>query len=149
MKQNGSFIEGPILGLLLRFAFPVLLAWLSFFHGALLAGLFARDRAVIGAAADYLRAYAIDTLLTSILFCFIGYFNGRGNTALVMAQGIVGAFLVRVPVSLFHVGLATPCSTVVQIGLFFVYYALITARERKMKGLDLDGLILWRGQGHR
>lgn len=120
----------------------VVLAWLSFFHGDLLSGLFARDGAVVGAAADYLRAYAIDTLLTSILFCFIGYFNGRGNTAFVMAQGIVGAFLVRIPVSLFmsrlepvslfRVGLATPCSTVVQIVLFLAYYALIAARERRL-----------------
>ena len=118
----------------------VVLAWLSFFHGDLLAGLFARDDAVIRAAADYLRAYAIDTLLTSILFCFIGYFNGRGSTAFVMAQGIVGAFLVRIPVSLlmsrrepvslFQVGLATPCSTVVQIVLFLGFYALTAARER-------------------
>ena len=119
----------------------IVLAWLSFFHGDLLSGLFARDAEVIRAAADYLRAYAIDTLLTSILFCFIGYFNGRGCTAFVMAQGIAGAFLVRIPVSLamsrmepvslFRVGLATPCSTVVQIALFLTYYALIAVRERR------------------
>lgn len=119
----------------------VLLAWLSFFHGGLLAGLFARDAAVIGAAADYLRAYAIDTLLTSILFCFIGYFNGRGSTAFVMAQGIIGAFLVRIPVSLlmsrmepvslFRVGLATPCSTVVQILLFLSFSAVTALRDRR------------------
>ena len=118
----------------------IVLAWLSFFHGDLLSGLFARDAEVIRAAADYLRAYAIDTLLTSILFCFIGYFNGRGCTAFVMAQGIAGAFLVRIPVSLamsrmepvslFRVGLATPCSTVVQIALFLGYYALTASRER-------------------
>lgn len=121
----------------------VVLAWLSFFHGDLLAGLFARDGSVIGAAADYLRAYAIDTMLTSILFCFIGYFNGRGNTTFVMAQGIVGAFLVRIPVSLFmsrlepvslfRVGLATPCSTVVQIALFLGCYAVTAARDRRLE----------------
>ncbi|MBD5099157.1 MAG: MATE family efflux transporter [Clostridiales bacterium] len=121
----------------------VVLAWLTFFHGDLLAGLFARDAAVIEAAADYLRAYAIDTLLTSILFCFIGYFNGRGNTTFVMIQGIVGAFLVRIPVSLFmsrlepvslfKVGLATPCSTVVQIALFLGCYALTAAQDRKLE----------------
>jgi len=119
----------------------VVLAWLSFFHGSLLAGLFARDAEVIAAAADYLRAYAIDTLLTSLLFCFIGYFNGRGNTAFVMIQGIVGAFLVRIPVSLFmsrlepvslfRVGLATPCSTAVQIVLFLGCYAVTSARDRR------------------
>ena len=119
----------------------IVLAWLSFFHGDLLSGLFARDAAVIGAAADYLRAYAIDTLLTSILFCFIGYFNGRGNTSFVMAQGIAGAFLVRIPVSLlmsrmepvslFRVGLATPCSTIVQIVLFLMCYGVTSARDRR------------------
>jgi len=119
----------------------VVLAWLSFFHGELLAGLFARDAEVIAAAASYLKAYAIDTLLTSIMFCFGGYFNGRGRTAFVMVQGIVGAFLVRIPVSLlmsrmepvslFRVGLATPCSTAVQIVLFGGYYALTAARDRQ------------------
>lgn len=119
----------------------VVLAWLSFFHGDLLAGLFARDGEVIAAAADYLRAYAIDTLLTSVMFCFIGYFNGRGNTAFVMIQGIVGAFLVRIPVSLFmsrlepvslfKVGLATPCSTAVQITLFLGCYAVTSTQDRR------------------
>ena len=38
----------------------------------------------------------------------------------------------EVPVSLFHVGLATPCSTFVQIVLCFVYFFLLkrkTAQE--------------------
>ena len=119
----------------------VVLGWLAFFHGNLLAGLFARDAQVIAASTDYLRAYAIDTLLTSILFCFAGYFNGRGNTAFVMVQGIVGAFLVRIPVSLlmsrqepvslFKVGLATPCSSLVQILIFLCGFVLISARERR------------------
>ena len=49
-----------------------------------------------------------------------------------MAQGICGAFLVRIPVaflmqstgggSLFLIGLATPCSTVVQIVMCFAAY---------------------------
>jgi len=37
------------------------------------------------------------------------------------------------PVSLFLVGLATPCSTVVQILLFLGYYAFIEARDRKLE----------------
>lgn len=119
----------------------VVLAWLSFFHGGVLAELFARDGAVIAAAADYLRAYAIDTLFTSIMFCCMGYFNGRGDTAFVMVQGVIGAFLVRIPVSLFmsrlepvslfQVGLATPCSTLVQIVLFLGYYIFTAAREQR------------------
>ena len=32
-------------------------------------------------------------------FCFIGFFNGLGCTAFVMAQGIGAAFLIRIPVA--------------------------------------------------
>lgn len=64
-----------------------LMFYVSFFHGDWMAGLFARDRQVILAAADYLRAYAIDCILTSFLFCFMGYFNGGGKTLFVMGQG--------------------------------------------------------------
>lgn len=119
----------------------VLMAYLSFFHGDLLAGLFARDGAVIAAAADYLKAYAIDCLLVSFLFCMIGYFNGWGKTTFVMVQGIIGAFCVRIPVSflmsrilpvsLFKVGLATPCSSVVQILLCALYLAYMRSKSRR------------------
>ncbi len=114
-----------------------LLFYVSFFHGDLLSAVFAKDSAVIAASADYLKAYAIDCMLTAFLFCFIGYFNGRGDTFFVMLQGIVGAFCVRIPVawlmsrvpgvSLFMLGLATPCSTVVQILFCIVFFVL---RER-------------------
>lgn len=119
-------------GVTCSLCFGIVLSYIAFFHGALLASLFAKDSQVILAASEYLKAYAIDTLLTSVMFCFAGYFNGCGRTAFVMAQGIIGAFLVRIPVSylmsrqtpvsLFHVGLATPCSTVIQIFLFLWYY---------------------------
>ena len=71
-------------------------------------------------------------VLVSFLFCFIGYFNGCGCTTFVMIQGLIGAFGVRIPVSwlasqaeevsLFHIALATPCSTVVQIVLCFWFF---------------------------
>lgn len=126
----------------------VLMAYLSFFHGDLLAGLFARDGAVIAAAADYLKAYAIDCLLVSFLFCMIGYFNGWGKTTFVMVQGIIGAFCVRIPVSflmsrilpvsLFKVGLATPCSSVVQILLCALYLAYMRSKSRKAASGTVD-----------
>ena len=110
----------------------LLMGWAAFFHGDVLAGIFADDPAVIAAAWEYLKAYAIDCLLTSFLFCFVGFFNGCGQTLFVMAQGMVGALGVRLPVallvsraadsSLFHLGLATPASTVVQIFLCGIWY---------------------------
>lgn len=118
----------------------IVIAYFSFFHGDLLAGIFAKDSAVIAAAADYLRAYAIDCLLTAFLFCFIGYFSGMGRTFFVMLQGLVGAFLVRIPVSffvsriggvsLFYIGLATPASTLVQILLCAIYMARLRAQRK-------------------
>ena len=124
----------------------VFMAWLSFFHGDLLAGLFARDEAVIAAAADYLKAYAIDCLLVSVMFCMIGYFNGCGKTLFVMLQGIAGAFGVRIPVSLimsrikpvslFKVGLSTPCSSVVQIILCVGYFLLLYRRKPKKEVVE-------------
>ncbi len=119
-------------------AVGVVMFWAAFFHGDALAWIFAKDREIISAAADYLRAYGIDCLLTCFLFCFIGFYNGYGKTVLVMAQGIFGAFAVRIPVaylmsrsagaSLFHIGLATPCSTVTQIVICLV--ALLVLRRR-------------------
>ena len=101
------------------------MGYFAFFHGDILAGIFSKETEVILAAADYLKAYAVDTCLVAFLFCYIGYFNGCGKTTTVMLQGIIGAFGVRVPVSfimsrlpdttLFKIGLATPASTIVQI----------------------------------
>lgn len=106
----------------------LVMGWASYFHGDALTGLFVQGRPEVTAAGwDYLRAYSIDCLLTSFLFCFIGYFNGWGRTTFVMWQGIAGAFGVRipvswlmsraVPVSVFKIGLATPCSSLLQIVL--------------------------------
>ena len=126
-------------GIVSSLAAGLVMGWAAFFHGDLLAGLFAEDTAVIGAAWEYLKAYAIDCLLTSFLFCFVGYFNGCGRTVFVMVQGFVGALGVRLPVaflmshvspgSLFHLGLSTPASTVVQIALCLGVF-LYSGRKR-------------------
>ena len=70
-----------------------------------------------------------------------GYFSGCGRTTFVMAQGIIGAFCVRVPfsflmsriepVSLYLVGLATPASTVVQIILCGIYFFIMLRKEKQ------------------
>ncbi len=108
----------------------------------MLTALFAKDPAVIEAAFQYLKGYAIDCFVVSVLFCLIGYFNGRGDTFFVMIQGIVGAIVVRVPVtlllsglsntSLFLIGLATPCASAVQMILCLCYLAAVS-KKRKNK----------------
>ncbi|MBR3874798.1 MAG: MATE family efflux transporter [Clostridia bacterium] len=127
-----------VYGMVTAFGVSLVLGYLGFFHGEMLASLFSRDPLVNAAAADYLRAYAIDTLLTSFMFCFVGYFNGCGQTTFVMLQGFVGAFLVRIPVSflmsritqrLFLIGMATPCSTFVQILLCLWWFGRMNKRR--------------------
>ena len=122
------------------FVIAIFIAWFGFFHGNILTGIFSTDPAVIEAGWQYLRAYSIDVLLTSWMFCFIGYFNGCGATTFVMLQGVVSAFFVRIPVSyfmskqlpvsLFKIGLATPCSTMLQIILCVAFY-IIRKKEQK------------------
>ena len=134
------------IGILLSLAAGCVMFFLSFFHGDLLCGIFSKDPQVILAGADYLKSYAIDCLLTAIFFVFIGFYNGLGLTRFVMIQGIVSAFFVRIPVSylmsrirpvsLFKIGLATPCSSVLQIVMCLV--CLVYVRKKyKNKGSRL------------
>ena len=128
------------------FLFGVAMFYISFFQGDLLSAIFANEAEVIAASAEYLKSYAIDCLLTCFLFCFIGFFNGIGLTRFVMLQGIVGAFLVRVPVSflmsklepvsLFKIGLATPSSTLVQIILCLICMWYVNKRMQQKIHID-------------
>jgi putative MATE family efflux protein len=109
----------------ISFMCGVAMAAMTFFGGEFLTGLFTKDPEVIYASYDYLKAYAIDCMLTPFFFCFVGFCNGLGHTGFVMAQGIISAFCVRMPVSylmsilpgasLFRIGLATPMASALQI----------------------------------
>ena len=126
-------------GILCSLTAGIIMGYLSFFHGDLLCGIFSKDPEVILAGWEYMKAYAIDCLLTAFFFCFTGYFNGCGMTGFVMVQGIIGAFCIRIPVSwlmskqlpvsLFKIGLATPASSFVQTVLCIVW--LYTVAKKK------------------
>lgn len=126
----------------------VIMFYITFFHGNLLAGIFSKDEAVILAAWEYMKAYGIDCLFTAIMFSMVGFFNGCGKTTFVMIQGIIGAFAVRipvsfvmskiVPVSLFRVGLATPMSTFVQIILCVIYFVILSKTLFKKEEATLE-----------
>ena len=125
-------------GIAVSFSSGVVMFLITFFHGNLLAGIFSSDTEVVLAAADYLKAYAIDCLFTAIFFCYTGFYNGIGKTRFVMIQGILGAFFVRVPVSyimsiqpdasLFHIGLATPMSSILQLVLCVGFMLILQRR---------------------
>lgn len=125
-------------GICTSLAVGILVGLFTFFRGDWLSMVFARDSEIIAASWEYLKAYAIDCFFTSILFCMTGFFNGLGKTTFVMAQALVGAFFVRVPVallmsrevppSLFHLGLSTPASSCIQVVMCVIYFAILKKR---------------------
>lgn len=128
------------------FCFSIIMFYVSFFHGDILSGIFTKDTAIIAASQSYMKAYAIDCLLTAFKFCLIGFFNGCGKTTFVMAQGVFGAFAVRIPVSyfmsklqpvsLFRVGLATPISSLIEIALCIVYFIVLNNQQKEHGHLE-------------
>ena len=111
--------------------FGIPMFFLTFFRGDILAGIFSKDAQVIAACAEYMKAYAIDCMLVCVLFCFMGYFNGTGKTLFVMLQGVLAAFLVRIPyyyfvskipgVSMLEIGFASPLATLFSLVLCVFY----------------------------
>lgn len=108
------------------------------FGGSLLSAIFSTDPQVIAASASYLRSFSLDCIITCVLFCFMGYFNGCGRTKFVMIQGLIGAFGVRIPLSylicrtvgsLFLMGFATPAASLVSGIICIFYYRYLRNKE--------------------
>lgn len=116
---------------------------LTFFGGRQLSSIFDNDPDVLTATADYLRGSAVEYIMCSINFCFLGYFNGRERTTFVMAQGLFSAFLVRIPLSyylsrlpetgMFIISLAVPASALVSLTLCILYIILLRRRDIREK----------------
>ncbi len=133
-------------GIISSLTVGIIVGYFSFFHGDILAAIFTKDALIIAPATEYLKAYAIDCVFTSFLFCFMGYFNGCGNTTFVMIQGIIGGICVRLPVSwvmskifpvsLFKIGLATPIASFVQILLCLGFFVITQRTHLKRKNSD-------------
>lgn len=127
-------------GMLIGCGIGVFIMLLSFFRGDLLAAAFSNDAAVIARAAEYLKGFAPEAVVTAILFSFIGYYNGHSKTLFVMLQGIAQTFIVRLPMSYFMsiqpdasltmIGLAAPCATVFGIVINLLYFVKMS-REMK------------------
>lgn len=87
------------------------------------------------------RGFAPEAIVTSILFSFVGYYNGHSRTLFVMLQGIAQTFLVRLPMSylmsiqpnasLTMIGLAAPCATVFGIVINAVCFVMLNRKNRK------------------
>lgn len=111
----------------------------AFFGGQLLASFFTGNAAYQVKAAEYLQGFSLEAIVTSILFSFIGYYNGHNRTLFVLLQGMAQSFLVRLPMayimsrkmpdSLVYIGAAAPAATVFGIMINMAYYIVFAKRE--------------------
>ena len=102
------------------------------FFGDKIAGLFTSDASVIEQAFNYLKGFALEAIVTSVLFSFMGYYNGHARTLWVMIQGLAQTFIVRLPMayfmtmqpnaSLLNIGLSAPSATIFGIIINILYY---------------------------
>ena len=114
---------------------------LVIFKGDMLAGFFTTDAAVIENGYAYLKGFALETVVTAILFSMVGYFNGNNKTIWVMTQGLIQTLLVRLPLAYFmsiqpnasltKIGLAAPISTMVGVVLNIGFYVYLNRVEQK------------------
>ena len=121
-------------GILFSLVFgAVMFALLELFPQAAIR-IFNTDPSVIESGALYLRSFSFDCLLTCFVFSLNGFFGGCGRTGFTMVNSLVSTFAVRIPITvlmsvlpgatLFHIGLATPLASALQIVIQLVYYKL-------------------------
>lgn len=134
--------KGMLYGMAIGASIGVVIGAAVFFRGDLLASIFSDSPKDIARAFEYLRGFALEAVVTSVLFSFMGYFNGHGRSMFVMLQGVAQSFLIRLPMSyimsirpnasLTGIGLAAPTATIVGITLCWAYYRKM---QRQMKTL--------------
>ena len=111
------------------------------FKGDLLTSIFTTEKAVILQGYAYLKGFALETIVTAILFSMVGYFNGHYQTVWVMVQGLIQTLLVRLPLSYYmsiqphanltNIGLAAPIATIVGIILNVCFYIYLSKKMKK------------------
>lgn len=131
-KQIERAKKSMYAGMIMSLCISAVMFIIGFFFGNVPAHIFVNDKTVISLAADYLKGFSADCLMLSLLFCFCGYFDGCAKTKFVLVQGLIGAFLIRVPLSLFFsltihkslvfIGMASPISSAICIIISVFYY---------------------------
>jgi Na+-driven multidrug efflux pump len=126
-------------GMLIGGGIGIIMTAIAFFGGQTVASIFTDNTAYQLKAAEYLQGFSLEAIVTSILFSFIGYYNGHNQTLFVMFQGMAQSFLVRLPVafvmsrmmpdSLVYIGAAAPMATVFGIVINLVYFMPFSRKE--------------------
>lgn len=118
--------------IMISLTFAIVVTTICEIDGTILTRIFINNQDVIKNGALYLKTYSIDCLLTSFLFCINGYLNGYERTVFTMVHSLVATFVGRIPltllfskipnVTLFHMGIAAPLSTMIFLVIIFIYF---------------------------
>ena len=118
--------------IMISLAFAIVVTTICEINGTILTRIFTNNQDVIKNGFLYLKTYSIDCLLTSFLFCINGYLNGYERTVFTMVHSLVATFVGRIPltllfskipnVTLFHMGIAAPLSTMISLVMIFIYF---------------------------
>lgn len=125
----------------------IIVMLLTLFKGDLLSSIFTSNQVIINSSFEYLKGFALEAVVTCILFSFIGYYSGHGQTLFVMIQGLVQTFIVRLPMSyimsimpnpsLLYIGLSAPAATIFGIIINVIYF-IIYNNKIKQKAIQID-----------
>lgn len=118
--------------IMISLTFAIVVTTICEIDGTILTRIFINNQDVIKNGALNLKTYSIDCLLTSFLFCINGYLNGYERTVFTMVHSLVATFVGRIPltllfskipnVTLFHMGIAAPLSTMIFLVMIFIYF---------------------------
>jgi len=130
---------GMLYGMGIGVGIGIVIGLFAFLKGDLLASIFSDNAGDIARAFEFLKGFAPEAVVTSILFSFYGYFNGHSKSLFVMIQGLAQSLLIRLPVSYFMsirpnasltgIGLAAPAATVFGILLCIWYYCRLRRKK--------------------
>lgn len=120
------------IGICFSFAL-VVFAWAQLSPSSII-GIFSRDAEVLEVGSVYMRAFSWDFLLVAFIFCLTGFINGSGHTTFSLAQSLVCAVVLRVPLAYFFsstmgmgvagIGLAAPGASLLGLAASLAYVLL-------------------------
>ena len=136
-RAKQSMFTGIGVGLVIGFVVFLIVM----FKGDILTGIFTTDAVVVEKGYDYLRGFALESIVTAVLFSMIGYFNGHDKSLWVMIQGLAQTLLVRLPLayymsiqpdaSLTKIGFAAPTATIFGIILNVIFFIWMNRKAKQ------------------
>lgn len=116
------------------------------FAAELVVGMFTADRIVRIMGGQYLRGYIFDCFFAGIHFCFSGYFCACGRSEFSFLHNIMAIVLVRIPgvyltsvlfpQTLFPMGIATSCGSLLSVVICLIVYAWLRRKDRENPLVD-------------